>query len=98
MLLTDDYSKMMWVVFLKEKYKALDKFKIFKAKVEIESRLKVKFLRSDRDGEFCSSQFDSFCEKHGIRRQLSTPRTPYQNGVVQRKIKTAFDIASTTLI
>ncbi|GLJ31052.1 hypothetical protein SUGI_0621390 [Cryptomeria japonica] len=50
MLLIDDYSRIMWVVFLKEKSKAFEKFKIFKAKVEIESGLKLKCLRSNRGG------------------------------------------------
>lgn len=35
MLLIDDYSRMMWVVFLKEKLEAFEKFKILEAKVEI---------------------------------------------------------------
>ena len=30
MILVDDFSRMMWVVFLKEKYDAFDKFKILK--------------------------------------------------------------------
>lgn len=98
MLLIDDYSRMMWVVFLKEKSEAFDKFKIFKAKVEIESGLRVKCLRFDRGGEFCYGEFNSFHEKHGIRKQLSAPRTPQQNGVVERKNKIVLDAARTMLI
>lgn len=37
MLLIDDYFRMMWVAFLKEKTKALKKFKIFKVIVETET-------------------------------------------------------------
>lgn len=76
MLLIDDYYRMMWVAFLREKLEALDKFKIFKENVETKTRLKVKHLRSNRGGEFWSGEFDSFCEKHVIRRQLSAPITP----------------------
>src|SRR5271156_1932130 len=47
-LFVDDFSRMMWVAFLKEKSEALEKFKIFKAKAENESGLKLKCLRSDR--------------------------------------------------
>jgi hypothetical protein len=46
-LFVDDYSKMMWVTFLREKAKAFDKFKVFKAKVENESGSRIKCLRSD---------------------------------------------------
>ena len=53
-LFDDDFFRMMWVAFLKEKSEAFEKFKIFKAKVENESRLKLKCLRSDRGGEFTS--------------------------------------------
>eukprot|EP00253_Pinus_taeda_P031046 PITA_31046 len=63
---------------------AFEKFKSFKALVENESNRKIKFLRSDQGGEFTSDEFFDFCEEHGIKRQLSTARTPQQNGVVER--------------
>lgn len=68
MLLIDYYSRMMWVTFLREKSEVLEKFKIFKARVETEMGLKLKCLRSDRGGEFTSGEFDTFCERNGIRR------------------------------
>ena len=42
MILVDDFSRMMWVAFLKEKYEAFDKFKIFKNRVENELGMKIK--------------------------------------------------------
>lgn len=84
MLLINDYSRMSWVVFLGEKLEVLEKFKIFNDKVENEVERRIKCLRSDRGGEFTSDEFNNYCEKHGIRRQLSVPRTPQQNGVVER--------------
>ena len=44
MVLIDDYTRMTWVAFLKEKSKAFEKFKIFKAMAEIESGMKIKRL------------------------------------------------------
>ena len=41
MILVDDFSRMMWVSFLKEKYEAFDKFKIFKNIVENESGVRL---------------------------------------------------------
>jgi hypothetical protein len=58
MLLIDDYSRMTWVTFLKEKSEAFEKFKAFKALVEKETDLKIKCLRSDRGGEFISNEFE----------------------------------------
>ncbi|MFA1255994.1 hypothetical protein, partial [Klebsiella pneumoniae] len=51
MILVDDFTRMMWVAFLKEKFEAFEKFKIFKNRVENESSVKIKYLRSDRGGE-----------------------------------------------
>jgi len=68
MLLIDDYSQIMWVTFLRKKSEALDRFKVFKARVENEIGVKIKCLRSDRGGEFTFGEFNAFCEKHGIRR------------------------------
>ena len=42
MILVDDFTRMMWVAFLKEKLEAFEKFKIFKNKVENESGAKIK--------------------------------------------------------
>ena len=44
MILVDEFSRMMWVAFLKEKSEAFDKFKIFENRVENESGVKIKFL------------------------------------------------------
>ncbi|GLJ40699.1 hypothetical protein SUGI_0840630 [Cryptomeria japonica] len=68
MLIIDDYSRMMWVTFLEEKSEAFEKFKIFREKVETETRLKIKCLRSDHGGEFTSHEFNNYCEKNGTRR------------------------------
>jgi transposase InsO family protein len=78
---------MTWVYFLKEKSEALEKIKVFKAHVENEIDLKIKYLRSDNGGEFNSNEFNEFCENHGIKRHFSAPRTPQQNGVAERKIE-----------
>eukprot|EP00253_Pinus_taeda_P027603 PITA_27603 len=75
---------MCWIGILKHKDEAFENFKAFKALVENESDCKIKCLRSDRGGEFTSDEFFNFCEKHGIKRQFSTARTPQRNGVVER--------------
>lgn len=81
MIFVGDFTKMMWVPFLKEKSEAFEKFKIFKNRVENEYGVKIKFLRSYRGGQFTSREFNMFCEENGIKRQLSSPRTPEQNGI-----------------
>jgi len=44
-----------------------ENFKKFKALIEKESDLEIKTMRSDHGGEFTSSEFQKYCEDHGIR-------------------------------
>ncbi|KAG6532115.1 hypothetical protein ZIOFF_005953 [Zingiber officinale] len=44
-------------------------------------------LETDDGGEFCSNEFFSFCPNNGIKREMSCPRMPQQNGVTGRKIR-----------
>ncbi|MCO5554758.1 hypothetical protein L7F22_008292 [Adiantum nelumboides] len=65
--------------------------------VEKEKDLKVKSIRSDREGEFLSENFAWWCKLEGIRHQLTTPYTPCQNGVVERKNRTIMEMARAML-
>ena len=91
MLMVDDFSRYMWVHMLKSKDEAFATFKKFKAQVENESPYKVKVLRTDRGGEFTSQAFSEFCNKEGIKRQLTAPYSPQQNGVVERRNRTVLE-------
>ena len=59
--------------------------------VEKETGRQIKKLRTDRGGEFLSKDFISYCEKNGIRRQLTQARTPQQNGVAERRNRTLIE-------
>ena len=48
----DDYSRFGYIYPIKERSEALDKFNIFKAKVENQHNLKIKVVRSDHGGEY----------------------------------------------
>ncbi|GJS60500.1 zinc finger, CCHC-type containing protein [Tanacetum coccineum] len=87
----------MWVYLLKSKDEALAKFKIFKAQVEMETQHKVKALRTDRGGEFNSHAFVKFCQEEGIQRKTTTPYTPQQNGVVERRNRTVVEMTRSLL-
>lgn len=88
MLLVDDYSRVMWAYLLNSKDEAFEAFKKFRALVEQDSEKKIKVLRTDMGGEFCSRQFLEYCETTGIKRHFTAPYTPQQNGVVERRNRT----------
>ena len=67
---------------------AFDAFKHFKNLAETEKGLRIKTFRSDRGGEFTLDEFSKYCTDHGIKRQLTAPYSPQQNGVVERKNRT----------
>ena len=93
MLIIDDYSRLTWVAFLKEKVEAFEKFKIFKALTKNQTCKRLKVVRSDRGGEFMSSDFKELCDKHGINREYTIPTIPQQNGVVERQNRTVQQMA-----
>jgi len=97
LLFIDDFSRKMWVYFLRQKSKVFSSFKNFKALVEKESGFEIKALRSDRGGEFTSREFKEFCATHEIRHPLTVPRSPQQNGVVERKNITILNMARSML-
>jgi hypothetical protein len=59
--------------------------------------LRIKKIRSDNGTEFTNSQIEGFLEDEGIKHEFSSPYTPQQNGVVERKNRTLLDMARTML-
>ncbi|XP_021732310.1 uncharacterized protein LOC110699127 [Chenopodium quinoa] len=55
-------------------------------------------LRSDHGTEFENSKFDELCTEYGMDHNFSAPRTPQQNGVVERKNRSLEDMVRTMLI
>ena len=50
-------------------------------------------IRTDHGKEFENSQYAKFCDNEGIRHEFSTPKTPQQNGVVERKNRVVQEMA-----
>jgi hypothetical protein len=59
--------------------------------------MRIKKIRSDNGTEFKNSQVEGFLEEEGIKHEFSSPYTPQQNGVVERKNRTLLDMARTML-
>ncbi len=70
----------------------LKKFKEFKSKVENQMGKSIKTLRSDRGGEYLSTEFDEYLKEYGIISQLTPPGMPQLNGVFERRNRTLLDL------
>jgi transposase InsO family protein len=84
----DDYSRKVWAYFLKNKDDTFAPFKDWKVMIEMQTDRKVKVLRTDNGGEFCSATFDDYCRQEDIVRHHTIPYTPQQNGVAERMNRT----------
>ncbi|SCZ94112.1 BZ3500_MvSof-1268-A1-R1_C079g00423 [Microbotryum saponariae] len=80
----DDFSRKLWAYAIGHKSEVFGVFKTWLAEVELETGAKLKVLRTDNGGEYCSRAFTEFCKARGTRRQYSIPRTPQQNGRAER--------------
>ena len=97
LVIVDDYSRYTWVLFLAHKDETFSIFLKFFKKVTNEKNTTIVSLRSDHGTEFENHLFESFCTENGINHNFSAPRTPQQNGVVERKNRTLEDMARTML-
>ena len=75
----------------------MDVVQVFITEVERQSDRKVKIIRSDRGGEFYGKYdetgqhprpFSKLLQKLGIFVQYTTPGSPWQNGVAERRNRT----------
>ena len=67
---------------LKNKNEILVVFKKFQISREVEKGKKIKSFRTNRGGEFVSTTLKDYCENKGMKRFLTAPFLPQQNGVV----------------
>lgn len=96
-VIVDDFSRFTWVLFLAFKDETLKVFKNFCKKVQNELGSSIVSIRSDHGGEFDNIELEKFCNKNGFDHNFSAPRTPQQNGVVERKNRTLQEMARTML-
>ena len=98
LVVVDDFSRFTWTFFLKEKSEALQNFIDLCKELQTLKNLPIVSVRSDHGKEFENLKFDLFCSKYGISHNFSAPRTPQQNGVVERKNRTLEDMSRTMLL
>ncbi|KAJ9557779.1 hypothetical protein OSB04_012393 [Centaurea solstitialis] len=94
----------MWTSVDQLLCRVLEERKFMKTKSQVPSilinllkRLQVRVLRSDNGTEFKKSITKEYLASVGITHNFSAPRTPQQNGVVERKNITLVEAARTML-
>nr|GEX27990.1 zinc finger, CCHC-type [Tanacetum cinerariifolium] len=80
----DDASRFCYVYLLHSKDEALDKFKVFKTKVELQQGSLIKRFRTDRGGEYMDTLY---FQSVGIIYKTIATYTLQQNGISERKNK-----------
>ncbi|GJX15935.1 putative ribonuclease H-like domain-containing protein [Tanacetum coccineum] len=88
LVVTDDYSRFSWVLFLATKDETSEILKTFITGIENQINHKVRIIRCDNGTEFKNNDMNQFCGMQGIKREFSVVRTPQQNGVAERKNRT----------
>ncbi|KAJ9565577.1 hypothetical protein OSB04_001543 [Centaurea solstitialis] len=87
-LFIDDYSRKCWTYYLAEKGQVFNTFKCFKACVEKETGSFIQCLRTDRGGEYNSTE---------LRTTTHSSIFPQQNGVAERKNRTLLNMVRSIL-
>ncbi|WVZ76886.1 hypothetical protein U9M48_024808 [Paspalum notatum var. saurae] len=97
LVVVDDFSHFSWVFFMEFKDEAFGFVRDLVLRLRNESHKAMRAIRSDNGGEFRNSRFENFCRDLGLEHQFSSPYTPPQNGVVERKNRTLVEMARTML-
>src|SRR3989337_4571704 len=92
LIFTDDLSRYGYIYLMKHKSETSEKFKQFQSEVENHRNYKIKFLQSDRRGEYLSYEFGNHLRQCGIVSQLTPPGTPHRNGVSECRNHTLLDM------
>jgi transposase InsO family protein len=93
LVIVDDFSLYTWAIPIRKKYDAFDTAQHLFKKIQVEQNCQIMRIRSDHGREFKNSKFEEFCLSYGIKQEFSSPITPQQNGVFERKNKVIQEMA-----
>lgn len=98
MHIIDDFSRFTVTYLLKNKWEAAENIKEYVRWVETLYGQKPKVIRSDGGGEFDNKELRNFYRAEGIKPQFTTPYSPQQNGVAERKNRSLTEMATCMLL
>ncbi|GJY77857.1 integrase, catalytic region, zinc finger, CCHC-type containing protein [Tanacetum coccineum] len=91
-------KKFTWVKFLRSKDETPEFVINFLKQIQVGLNKTVRFIRTDNGTEFVNQVMSEYYEGVGIFHQKSVPRTPQQNGIVERRNRTLVEAARTMMI
>jgi len=91
LVIVDEYSRYIWVFFIRSKSDTSDEIISFVKKMEVLNNLTIHSIRGDHGTEFKNSTLDQFFEEKGISQNFSYVRTSQQNGVPERRNRTLIE-------
>ena len=97
LVIVNDYYKYTWVLFLHSKDETPQMVIDHPKLIELDSKVPVRAKWLDNGTKFKNALLNNFYSDKGISRKYSTPRTPQQNRVVERKNHTLIEAARTML-
>ncbi|GJX03855.1 retrovirus-related pol polyprotein from transposon TNT 1-94, partial [Tanacetum coccineum] len=98
LVIVDDYSRFTWVKFLRSKDETPEFVINFLKQIQVGLNKTVRYIRTDNGTEFVNQVMSEYYEGVGVFHQKSVPRTPQQNGVVERRNHTLVEAARTMMI
>nr|GEZ25115.1 integrase, catalytic region, zinc finger, CCHC-type, peptidase aspartic, catalytic [Tanacetum cinerariifolium] len=98
LVIVDDYSRFTWVKFLRLKDETPNIEIKFITQIQVGLNKTIRYVRTDNGTEFVNHTMTEYYERIGIFHQKTVPRTPQQNGVVERWNRTLVEAARTILI
>ena len=84
-------------MFLAHKDETFSSFPKLCRRIQNEKGFLITDIRTDHGRELENEKFELFCDEHGIGHNFSAPRTPQQNGVVERNNRTLEEMSRTIL-
>nr|GEW18286.1 retrovirus-related Pol polyprotein from transposon TNT 1-94 [Tanacetum cinerariifolium] len=97
LVIVDEYSRYTWVHFLRSKDEASEVIKTFLKRITVLLQSHVIIIRINNGTEFKNQVLKEYLDSVGISHQVSSVRTPQQNGVVERRNQMLVEAARTML-
>ncbi len=81
--LIDEFTRFLWIYFLKEKSHAIKAIKDFIIMIEKQTQLIIKYIFTNNRGEYLNPELKEFLSEKGIIHDLSLPYAHKYNGIFE---------------